>query len=786
MAKLHNKKPEETAVVLEDVQFLRATIVPRDAPVKFTVSVLNHSGAFELSEGGAVAVAGRVRLATPEDGSERLALQQPPPQPQDPALLPLDTEDIYKELRLRGYHYGGAFRGIKRSDALGVTGELAWDDNWISFMDTMLQFGIIGVDTRELYLPTRLQRALIDPVAQRRALLAAGGAALRVTRHKHEDVIASGGVELRGVKTSLAPRRAQPQPPPKLERYAFVPYDGALVSGDDAAHCKRAALTVCVQLALENCGALRMRVCEAALDRPAEALLLPAVLDLLDGEPQVRADASVAAGPLSAQYQALLQPLGAQATGKDARAGPPDADAHLLLAADVLARHGAAALQHLAAALHPRGSLLLEEPRDALRLPGAADTLRAAGLLPAARQNAGACDYLLLRRDLPLPAERVVVDVTGPDYEWVEPLKRAVKRAESEDLRVYVVARSALSGALGLGACLRAEPGGAAVRVVLAGDEAPPFAPDCPPYAAQLQRDLAVNVLRGGAWGCYRHLPLAAAEGAALQVQHAYVNTLTRGDLSSLRWVESPLRHAALAPAPRGTVLCQVYYAPLNFRDIMLATGKLPPDALPGNLAGEECILGLEFSGRDPRGRRVMGMVAARGLATTVQADEGFLWEVPDEWSLEEAATVPVAYATAYYALAVRGGMRRGEAVLVHAGSGGVGQAAIAVALRAGCQVFATVGTADKRAFLRERFPALPDANIGNSRDCSFEQLVRSRTRGRGVDLVLNSLAADKLQASVRCLANGGRFLEIGKLDLSNNTPLVSASPLFLDAYTRR
>lgn len=78
----------------------------------------------------------------------------------------------------------------------------------------------------------------------------------------------------------------------------------------------------------------------------------------------------------------------------------------------------------------------------------------------------------------------------------------------------------------------------------------------------------------------------------------------------------------------------------------MLATGKLPPDALPGDLAGQDCILGLEFSGRDTKGRRVMGMVAARSLATTVLADPGFLWEVPEKWSLEEAATIPVVYGT--------------------------------------------------------------------------------------------------------------------------------------------
>lgn len=78
----------------------------------------------------------------------------------------------------------------------------------------------------------------------------------------------------------------------------------------------------------------------------------------------------------------------------------------------------------------------------------------------------------------------------------------------------------------------------------------------------------------------------------------------------------------------------------------MLASGKLPPDALPGDLAGQDCILGLEFTGRDTKGRRVMGMVAARGLATTVLADPTFLWEVPEKWDLAEASTIPVVYST--------------------------------------------------------------------------------------------------------------------------------------------
>ena len=97
----------------------------------------------------------------------------------------------------------------------------------------------------------------------------------------------------------------------------------------------------------------------------------------------------------------------------------------------------------------------------------------------------------------------------------------------------------------------------------------------------------------------------------------------------------------------------------------------IPPAAHPIRPSvPQECVLGLEFSGRDRRGGRVMGLVPARGLATTVRADPEFLWPVPDAWTLEEAASVPVVYATAYYALVVRGRLQDGQSVLIHSGTG--------------------------------------------------------------------------------------------------------------------
>ncbi|NXO90855.1 FAS synthase, partial [Certhia brachydactyla] len=378
----------------------------------------------------------------------------------------------------------------------------------------------------------------------------------------------------------------------------------------------------------------------------------------------------------------------------------------------------------------------------------------------------------LCRRQSPVKTP-VFLPVDETNFKWVESLKEVL--ADPSEKPVWLTATScANSGVLGMVNCLRLEAEGHRIRCVFTSNlnpssTVPPMSLSSLEMQKIVQKDLVMNVYRDGKWGSFRHLPLQQAQPQEL-TEYAYVNVLTRGDLSSLRWIVSPLRH--FHATDPNVLLCKVYYASLNFRDIMLATGKLSPDAIPGNWALQQCMLGMEFSGRDLAGRRVMGLLPAKGLATVVDCEKKFLWEVPENWTLEEAASVPVVYATAYYALVVRGGMRKGESVLIHSGSGGVGQAAIAIALSMGCRVFATVGSAEKRKYLQARFPQLDADSFSSSRDTTFEQHILRVTKGKGVNLVLNSLAEEKLQASLRCLARHGRFLEIGKFDLSNNSHL--------------
>ncbi|KAJ3652440.1 hypothetical protein Zmor_018404 [Zophobas morio] len=204
----------------------------------------------------------------------------------------------------------------------------------------------------------------------------------------------------------------------------------------------------------------------------------------------------------------------------------------------------------------------------------------------------------------------------------------------------------------------------------------------------------------------------------------------------------------------------------------MAAFGSVNPELLEPFRLAQEFLTGFEFSGIDLRGRRIAGITDCHGISSQVIVDPSSVWQVPDSWTLEDGATVPVVYSTVIYALLMVGNMQPGCSILIHSATGGIGLAALNVCLHYKCEIYVTVGTQEKRGYLKKYYPQFPDSHIGNSRDTSFEQMIKRETKSRGVDIVLNSLSEDKLQASVKCLARNGQFMEIGKYDLANDSSL--------------
>ncbi len=241
-----------------------------------------------------------------------------------------------------------------------------------------------------------------------------------------------------------------------------------------------------------------------------------------------------------------------------------------------------------------------------------------------------------------------------------------------------------------------------------------------------------------------------------------------RGVLDNLSLVPQVRR----APGA-GEVEIRVRAAGLNFRDVLNVL-----DLYPGATwdLGDECGGEVVRVGPGVEGLRVgdavMGMAHA-SMADFVTTPAALVTHIPSGLSTTEAATIPIAFLTAHYALLEVGRLQPGERVLIHAGAGGVGMAAVQLAQRAGAEVFATAGNPDKRARLKE----MGVAHVFDSRSLDFAAGVMAASGGQGVDIVLNSLTGDFIAHSADLLAPNGRFIEIGKRDIWSPAQMAARRP---------
>ncbi|XP_067214186.1 fatty acid synthase-like [Linepithema humile] len=632
------------------------------------------TGKFQVIEGDNAVVTGTVR--EPTDIAEEKLPRQFLNQENDNEEEVMNTKDIYKELRLRGYQYAGMFRGLKSSSTTGKQGHMAWMYNWVTFMDNMLQMKIFGIDTRSLYVPTGIQKLSFLCVCT-----------------KSSTRLVSGGVEIRGIKATSIFRRKLAEES-VLKEYRFIAHrDRAEVSLQEA-------VMLSTHLSLEYHQVIKVNIIELIKDDDnveTDEIASPLFIDIL--------------GDLRIQFVHEEQE-------QDLK-------------------------RNLRSALQNNGFLLTREQsftKDDIA------TVEKYNLAVVLEKRTHKKHNILLKKREQSTRKTQVIHVNNYEFSWLEQLKSTLN-AENESrnvAKIILVSEKDSECLLDLVNCLRRESSGESIRGVFIQDEtAPEFSFHELFYAEQLQIDLIINVLRPSkTWGSYRHLPLAPLTPKL--VYHALANQLVSGDLSLFRWIEGPI-----TPDYKENNLVHIAYSTINFRDVMIAAGKLVIHEICENVHDsilscgrtEDCKVGIEYVGVDNTEQRVMGLCDRRSISNmcTSNMSKYSCWKIPDEWSMEDAATVPCAYGTCCYALIVKANMKKSDTVLIHSGTGAVGQVAIHLAYHKGYEIFITV-------------------------NC-FEQMIFSQTNGRGVDIVLNSLAEKKLHTSIRCLAKGGRFLEIGKFD---------------------
>ena len=469
---------------------------------------------------------------------------------------------------------------------------------------------------------------------------------------------------------------------------------------------------------------------------------------------------------------------------------------HRLAAADTAAR-ARAGRRRLAADQHRRGRLAGIETYRCAEIPWCTmhnPELAGAGGPPGQRRTASHSGARRPRGSGDrLPTARRQPDEEGllrgrEQVRHVIRMIRELPEMSAEPPRLYVVTRQAQivlpddrpnlvqAGLRGLLRVIGAEnPQLRPSQIDLEGDGLPEE------VAEQVAQELLTGsqedetAWRGGQWytARLRCTQLGADERLVTTVKHdsdrMRVTVRNPGDLRTLELIALD----RVTPGP-GQVEIAVDASSLNFLDVLAALGRYPdlegrPHQLGFDLGGVVTRVGADATDHQV-GDRVGGFSGyANGCwGTFVTCDARLVATLPPGLTAGEAAAAATGYGTAWYGLCDLARMTAEDKVLIHSGTGGVGQAAIAIARLVGAEIFATAGSPERRAMLRD----MGIEHVYDSRSTEFAEQIRRDTDGYGVDIVLNSLTGAAQRAGLNLLAYGGRFVEIGKRDIYGDTRL--------------
>ena len=748
---------EKVKVVFDDIHFLRATSLTKNQDVLITISIHRGTGRFEIIEGNSPIVYGYIKHVDGIEMSEITVLS-------DENTVTLIGEDFYKEMRLNGFCHLGPFKGVMEIRHDGLKGKIKWIQNWITFLDSMTHFEERQSKTKKLALPTNIRKVIIDPILHYEMLEEIKKEMNENKRSEQEDenndkklevpeilydvaisphlkIIKSGGVEFHDKVNRVVNRRRPKEP--LIETHNFVPFFSTTkYSLNDAAK-------IITQTALENI--FQSKCTSVEIDTTSVEEIQPLsehFSKALRGIPLVISDVTFITSRENFKLENVKISAEELSSFKDI---------------DLIIRNNCIGNEEFFEAVKTmisgHGYIISRENQEYSAVPH--ENVQLVAKIHTISNEI--IHILQFKGESKAVDHHNIIEITSDIKEWIDNLKVSLSDAPT---LIYAYNRD-YSGILGFINCIRREYPVDRLKCFFIMDieNAPPdFDLNNNFFKSQFELNHAVNVFKDGKWGGYRHLDIPIMSDRHCQTQHCYVNCLVKGDLSTLSWL-----NGSLDVNDENLDIIKIHYSSLNFKDIMLALGRIPDNC--DSLLSHQSILGFEFSGTKRNGEKVMGIGTKAGaLATYYDAENTILWKVPETWTMEEAATVPLVYFTVYFAFFNTTTIKAGKKILIHSGSGGVGQAAIEVAFAYNLVVFTTVSSEEKKNFLLKRFSMLKPENIGNSRNTTFEKMILENTEGKGVDYVLNSLSDDKLQASIRCLGKDGIFLEIGKYDILKGT----------------
>lgn len=470
LAMQNNSNVNNTIVEFEDVHFLRATAMPDSQAVDLVIVLQQGTGLFEITENGSSVVTGIVRKL--QKPFKKIDFELPT------ICCPiLDKNSFYHELKIRGYHYNGAFKSVLKSRSDGLSSEIQWTDNWVSFLDCALQIYLIGIDTRDLVLPTRIQKIRINPTEHLKSVIHVNNELKIVNCYVSPElnILTVGGVEISQLTTKSVSRR---KPPGKLmlESYKFISHtnDSTLELID--------VVRVCVQIAFENNLSLKCKAVELDSTASNNEPLIQIFQEVLSDMPIITYDLYFLTDKSSYVIQNVTVQNENLSTLKDCM---------FIIGSNLLSSKSIE--DNIVSILY--GGFLLS--REDINFT-ATTILNVKGLQFIGQFKTNKESFVLWQKIKikSIASTKTIIDISSniaaDKLDWINDLKDLIKNGE----QIIVFAQNdQFSGILGLVNCIRKEQNGHNVYCVFVMDEcAPPFDKNSLFYKKQLDLNLSINV----------------------------------------------------------------------------------------------------------------------------------------------------------------------------------------------------------------------------------------------------------------------------------------------------
>ncbi|XP_012287002.1 fatty acid synthase [Orussus abietinus] len=726
---LMNKQQQQIpgeVVIFEDLHVHESNVtMPRNGKLKLTVMIQKGSKMFEVSREKNVIIRGFIQNTTLSVAEYNISdhigrLEH----------IDFSEEDIYRELEIRGFHYKKEFRNLRGYSKRSSYGLILWRNNWTTFLEGMIQLYVLVNDARCIQLPSFIKKIVIDLNIHKKAVTQSEE--IPVFVNKRCNIISCGGVQIHGLR--LTPLNTISESYKKIisEEYRFLPNNDLFVT------TKTNAFRHAIHLVAENILSIKTNIVELfEKDKNSETPLSHELYNIL-GEVQ---NINFNIGILNCD---VLQPIPAELPKNVTPmiTSPILEDASLLIIGNVYKYSKKENPSNIRAGNFLLTLVSLKQENDAMRIA------KSMGLLLVLKKCLPSEYTMLLFRKRETVVRYKVVEATSLRNDTVNRIVESVKEANVD--RIIVVSKENNDIGILINK-LRQHTLQKKLRFFDIRDPGPlSISLEDPIYKEQLQLDLIFNVLKPKkSWGTYRSLPLTRQDRIASSWM---LHQVLPKDMHTLVWTEGPYHNEYES---RG--LITVEYCTITSYDVSLATGEVPPESMDTDR--QKSLFGLEYSGVDSKGNRIMG-IKSQCAQNLILPDPKYCWQIPKEWSLEDAATVPFAYITAYYILNIKLGICSKERVLVNVGNKALSEALINLLIRGNHEVFITCDSEEEGEFIRNNYPSIRDDHLCMSDD--FADQVNSVTDGEGADIIIcDDENRNSLPYALTCKSEGSRIVII-------------------------